>query len=98
MPLYCFHCLDDETHGAERRSANRPAHLEWAGTLGERIRMAGPLMSEDGRMMGSLFLIEAESLDAAKELGQQDPYAKAGLFADVQINEVKWLLGPGKPA
>ena len=98
MPLYCFNCRDDETHGEARRTANRAAHLEWAGALGDRVRMAGPLMSEDGRMIGSLCLIEAENLAAAKELGQQDPYAKAGVFADVQITEVKWVLGAGKPA
>jgi uncharacterized protein len=98
MPLFCFHNLDNETNGAELRAANRPDHLAWVQTLGDRVRMAGPLMSEAGEMIGSLCLIEAETLGAAKALGAEDPYAKAGVFARSDVREVKWLIGEGKRA
>ena len=97
MPLFSFYCRDDEVHGAQRRAETRPAHLDWIGRLGERVRMAGPLISEDGRMIGSLCLIEAGSLEDARLLAKEDPYARAGVFADVQITETKWVLGAGKP-
>mgnify|MGYP003886243289 CR=1 FL=1 len=98
MPLFCFHNLDNETDGAERRAANRPAHLDWIKTLGETARLVGPLMSEDGRMIGSLCLIEADDLAAAKAVAAKDPYAKAGVFGHTHVHEVKWLFGEGKPA
>ncbi|MDX1293151.1 MAG: YciI family protein [Hyphomonas sp.] len=98
MPLFCFHNLDNETNGAELRAANRPDHLAWANGLGDRVRMAGPLMSEDGRMIGSLCLIEAESLAEARAVGAEDPYAKAGVFGRVDVHEVNWLIGEGKRA
>ncbi|WP_348762747.1 YciI family protein [Hyphomonas atlantica] len=98
MPLFAFHNLDNEINGAELRAANRPAHLAWVQTLGDAVRMAGPLMSEDGQMIGSLCLIKVESLAAAKALGAEDPYAKAGVFGHTHVHEVKWLVGEGKPA
>ncbi|HAY05069.1 MAG TPA: hypothetical protein DCY26_00235, partial [Hyphomonas sp.] len=50
-----------------------------------------------GAMIGSVFLLEAESLEAAKALNAQDPYSKAGVFGRVTINETRWAIGEGKP-
>ncbi|MBY9066161.1 YciI family protein [Hyphomonas sp. WL0036] len=97
MPLYCLHCLDNETDGAERRAAARPAHLEWVVSLGDTCRMAGPLLNEDGKMIGSVFLMEAESADAARALNAADPYVKGGVFGRVSILETRWAFGGGKP-
>jgi hypothetical protein len=97
MALYCLHCLDNEVDGAARRAAARPAHLEWAAGLGPVVRMAGPLLDPDGKMVGSVFLIEAASLADAKALNAEDPYSKAGVFGHVTINETRWAIGEGKP-
>ena len=97
MALYCLHCLDNETDGAARRAAARPAHLEWAAGLGSVVRMAGPLLDADGKMVGSVFLIEAANLADAKAINAEDPYSKAGLFGRVTINETRWAIGEGKP-
>jgi len=43
-------------------------------------------------MNGSLVVIEAASLQAAKEIAAGDPYAKAGLFASVEIRPWIWTL------
>ncbi|ABI75784.1 conserved hypothetical protein [Hyphomonas neptunium ATCC 15444] len=98
MPLFCLHCLDNETDGAERRAATRATHLEWVASLGAACRMAGPLLSEDGKMVGSVFLIVAESASAARAINAEDPYTKAGVFGEVRINETRWAIGEGKPA
>jgi len=97
MPLYCFYCTDNETDGAELRAKNRPAHLEWLKGLGETLRMAGPLKSEDGGMIGSVLLVSADSLEDARALSEDDPYAKAGVFSGVDVSETMWVLGAGKP-
>lgn len=99
MPLFCFHCLDKKDGGAALRARARPAHLEWAVSLGDTVRMAGPLLAEDGEtMIGSVFLVTADSLAAARALSAQDPYTQAGVFGDVSIHEVRWSIGEGKPA
>lgn len=98
MPLFCLHCLDNETDGAERRAATRPAHLEWVASLGEICRMAGPLLDEEGGMVGSVFLMVAENAAAARAINAQDPYSKAGVFDRVTINQTRWAAGDGRPA
>ncbi len=97
MALFSLHCLDNETDGSARRAESRPAHLAWAAGLGAACRMAGPLLSEDGRMIGSVFLIEADGLAAAKALHAADPYVLAGVFGRVSIHETRWAIGEGKP-
>ena len=99
MPLFCLHCLDRQDGGAALRAKARPAHLEWAVSLGDTIRMAGPLLADDGEtMIGSVFLVQADSLAAAKAVSAQDPYTQAGVFGEVRINETRWSIGEGKPA
>jgi len=97
MPLFCLHCLDKTDGGAEARAIARPAHLAWAAGLGGVIRMAGPLLDEGGNMRGSIFLIEAEDLAAAKAVHQQDPYVTGDVFGHVHIHETRWAIGEGKP-
>lgn len=96
MPLFCLHCLDKTDGGAEARAAARPAHLAWAAAL-SGLCMAGPLLDEAGNMVGSLFLIEAETLADAKAIHAQDPYVTGGVFGHVHIHETRWAIGKGKP-
>ena len=72
------------------------AHLEWAAGLGGMVRMAGPLLSPEGQMVGSVFLIEAADLAASMALNADDPYSKAGVFGQVAIHETRWAIGEGK--
>jgi len=95
MPLFTLHALDKTDGGAAIRAANRSNHLEWAGKLGDRLRVGGPLLSDDGeQMIGSLLIIEAESLESLRAEMAEDPYAKAGLFERVTLTPFKWLIGP----
>jgi uncharacterized protein len=48
---------------------------------------------EDGKTMcGSLVVIEAASLDAAQAIAAGDPFAEAGLFAQVEIRPWLWVM------
>ncbi len=95
MPLFLINARD-KANSTELRLANRAAHLEWAGTFGDRIAMAGPVLSEDGETMrGSTFVIEFDTLADAQAWAKDDPYAKAGLFETTEIIPFKWLIGDG---
>ena len=59
----------------------------------DQVRLAGPRLDEKGEMCGSMFVIEAEDLAAAKAFSTDDPYAKAGLFASVEITPFNAALG-----
>ncbi len=78
--LYFIYRVDKPNSG-ELREATRPAHLEWAKTLGDRLRYAGPTLEEGtGAMIGSVWVLEADSRDEADRLTQEDPYEKVDLF------------------
>lgn len=95
MPLFLINARD-KADSLDLRLANREAHLEWAGQFADQIRMAGPVLSDDGETMrGSTFVIEFDSLSDAKRWATEDPYAQAGLFDATEIVPFKWLIGSG---
>lgn len=87
--LYALICTDKPGSLAIRKS-NRPEHVAYLQSLGNRLIFAGPFTGEDGETPnGSLVVIEASSKEAAERIAAADPYAKAGLFASVEIRP--WL-------
>jgi len=90
--LYALICTDKPNRLAIRK-AKRPEHVEYLKGLGDTLKLAGPFTGADGESMnGSLIVIEAASPQAAKEIAAGDPYAKAGLFASVEIRPWIWTL------
>jgi hypothetical protein len=90
--LYALICTD-KSGSLAIRTANRPSHLAYLESLGETLVFAGPFTAEDGEAMnGSLIVIEASSLDAARKIAAGDPFAKAGLFASVDIRPWLWTI------
>ena len=86
--LFAFYCRDKEGHG-QLRLDNRAAHLDHLKSQGEKVLAAGPLISDDGSsMLGSLLIVDFDDRQAAEAFAATDPYAKAGLFSQVDI--VAW--------
>ncbi len=90
MPLFALICTDKADHEPLRK-ATRDAHLAYLDASGV-VRMAGPFLS-DGTMTGSLVVIEVAGKAAAEDWAAHDPYALAGLFAKVRIEEWKKVIG-----
>jgi len=78
----------DKADSLALRLATRPAHFEYAKATGA-VRLGGPFLDEKGDMIGSLIIIEAPDLDAAKNWQTNDPYAKAGLFVRAELRPWK---------
>jgi uncharacterized protein YciI len=94
--LYALICTDKPGSLAVRKS-NRPEHVAYLQSLGDGLVFAGPFTGEDGETPnGSLVVIEAESRQAAERIAAADPYARAGLFASVEIRPWIWVFN--KPA
>ncbi|MDO5647213.1 YciI family protein [Paracoccus sp. (in: a-proteobacteria)] len=90
MPLFALICRDNP--GAlQTRLDTRDRHLAYIAETGI-VQMAGPLL-ENGAMCGSLIVVEADDLATAQDWAAHDPYAAAGLFADVQVIEWKKVIG-----
>ena len=89
--LYTFYCRDHDGQEPLRKQT-RDAHLSYLEAF--KVVTAGPLLSSDGNtMIGSLLIVELEDQAAAEAFAQEDPYAKAGLFAQVEINPFRKVIG-----
>ncbi|MFD1880294.1 YciI family protein [Paracoccus pacificus] len=88
--LYALICRD-KPGALQTRLDTREAHLAHIRQSGI-VAMAGPLI-EDGEMRGSLVILDAETLEQAQAWADADPYKAAGLFASVQLNEWKKVIG-----
>lgn len=90
MPYFALICRDKPDH-LQTRMDTRERHLAFLNAS-EGVTFAGPLL-EDGAVVGSLLVLEADSLDTAHSWAAMDPYAEAGLFASVEILEWKRVIG-----
>jgi len=90
--LFAIRCFDKDGH-QEVRKRTRDEHLAYLNGQLDKIRMAGPLLADDGATpVGSLLLIEVPDRAAAESFAAGDPYAKAGLFDSVEIAGWKHVL------
>jgi uncharacterized protein YciI len=69
----------DKENALALRMATREAHLAYLKET-DAVRLGGPFLDAKGDMAGSLVILEAADLAAAKAWATNDPYAKAGLF------------------
>lgn len=74
------------------RKANRDAHLAYIEQTGV-VTQAGPLLNDADEMIGSLVILEVDDMAAAQDWAKDDPYAKAELFADVELIPWKKVIG-----
>ncbi|NSX55080.1 YciI family protein [Parasulfitobacter algicola] len=82
----------DKPGALQTRLDNRDAHLSYIKETGV-VQQAGPFLDDDGTMCGSLIILDVDSKQAAQNWADNDPYAKAGLFAKVQLIQWKKVIG-----
>ena len=84
----------DRPNAVARRLELRPDHLKHLDALGDTLVLAGPFLAENGDMVGSIVVIEAETLEAARGIFGRDPFMSGNLFDSVTIKP--WKLGVNK--
>ena len=92
MPLFVVTATDKD-NALPLRLATRDAHFAYARETGA-IRLGGPFLNAAGDMAGSLMIFEAADLDAAEAWHANDPYVKAGLFAQSEVRPWKVTFNP----
>jgi hypothetical protein len=88
---YALICHDKPGH-LDVRKANRAAHLAYVADTGV-VEMAGPLLSDEDEMCGSLVILSVETRAEARAWADADPYARAGLFDSVTVMPWKKVIG-----
>jgi uncharacterized protein YciI len=79
----------DRPNSVARRQELRPKHLKYLDSLGDELLLAGPFLNDNGEGVGTIAIIEAPSLDAARATFGRDPFALEGLFDQVTIKPWK---------
>lgn len=74
----------DKPGALQTRLDNRDAHVDYLKSTGV-VSQAGPLLDDGEQMIGSLVILDVEDMAAAETWAANDPYAKAGLFASVEL-------------
>lgn len=92
MALFVLICLD-KPDSLDLRMATRPAHLAYAGTYSDVMKLAGPVLDDKGDMAGSLLVMEGETAEVARAFNRDDPYTLAGLFQSVQVLPFRASIG-----
>ena len=90
----------DIPNSLDKRMAARPAHLARLQALQDegRLLLAGPFPAVDAvdpgaaGFAGSLIVAEFESLRAAQEWAESDPYAATGVFRQIIVQPFKKVL------
>jgi uncharacterized protein YciI len=89
MPLFAVHALDRKDAlplRLEHYAAHR-AYVESDALHGVNVVLSGPLQSADGDMMiGSLFIIAAETQQGVEAFVQADPFHQAGVWDRLSIS------------
>ncbi|MCF7204033.1 YciI family protein [Pseudomonas oligotrophica] len=90
----------DAPGSLNERLATRPAHLARLEQLKQegRLVLAGPHPAVDSNdpgeagFSGSLVVAEFDSLEAARQWADADPYKAAGVYSDVLVKPFKKVL------
>jgi uncharacterized protein YciI len=86
--LFIIHALD-KAGVLPLRLAHYDAHkafLSDTSPHGVKIVMSGPLVADDGEtMVGSMFLLEADSRETVERFNRADPFHAAGIWERVTI-------------
>lgn len=92
MAMFALICTD-KPNSLPLRMATREAHFAYARSHAGAIRLGGPFLDANGEMAGSLIMMEAADLEAARAFNAADPYTLAGLFESVDIRPWKATFG-----
>lgn len=91
MPLFIVSWMDKPNSLAVRMAA-REAHMAYVKETGV-VRLGGPFLDANGDMAGSMIIIEAADLDAARAWHAADPYRTAGLFETSEVRPWRTTVG-----
>jgi len=90
--MFVVHCKDKP--GCQQlRIDNRALHLDYLKANIAKVAMAGPVLSDDGQgMIGSVLVLDFADRGELDCFLAGDPYAKAGLFAEVAVLPYRKVL------
>lgn len=95
--LFLIHCTQ-RPDGQAIRDAHYDAHRAYLQASPVDIKLAGPMVEDDGgKRIGSVFIVDVPDRTAAEAFSAGDPFTQNGLFERVIITRFLDITR-GKPA
>lgn len=89
---FIVYALDRPGTG-EARLQHRDAHRARLRDNPMIVVSAGPLFADDGETpIGSIFVLQAETLDAAKAFMAEDPFVTNAIYHPLAIHPFTWTI------
>ncbi len=80
----------------EKRMAVRSRHLEGMNRMSEHIICAGGLLDEEGKMKGSVLILDLEDRAALDEYLENEPYVKEHVWEKIEIERLNVVIVKGE--
>ena len=90
---------DGKDEGAyERRMSIRPQHLENMSKLNENghVICAGGMTNSEGKLIGSVLIMEYESREQLDDYLANEPYVVAGVWQKIEVDTMNVVLVNGE--
>lgn len=79
-----------------KRMEVRPRHLEGMDKLGEHIVCAGGLLDEEGKMKGSVLVVEFENREEVDEYLANEPYVLEHVWEKIEVERMNVVILKGE--
>ena len=80
----------------EKRMEVRPRHLEGMARLGRHVVCAGGLLDRDGKMKGSLLILDLDSRGELDTYLKEEPYITEHVWEKVEVENINVVLVNGE--
>lgn len=87
--LFVVYCKDKP---GDLRARLRADHLKHAIANAKPYKFGGPLIGEDGRVVGSIILFEVEDRAHLDKVMAADPYFRDGLYQSVEVHATRQVI------
>ncbi len=87
---FAITCVD-KPGSLELRTATREAHLDYLLAAGAALKLAGPMLDEQGRPIGSLLVVEAADEATVRARLSEDPWPEEMLTVESVRPWSVWL-------
>ena len=92
-PCFLFTCKDGPDSGP-LRAEHLDGHLAHVEKHWQRYVVAGPIRNPGEKtLMGSVFLVFADTVDDAWALMKGDPYVTCGMYETVEVQDLTLSIG-----
>ena len=76
----------------EKRMAVRPRHLEGMARLGAHVVCAGGLLDDEGKMKGSVLIMDFQSREELDNYLATEPYVQEHVWEKIEVERLNVVI------